>query len=81
MCHASRQAGFSCLVAVALCSFGCTSLPDYVKNGGKVGPEYTAAKADVAPQWIDSGDPRIVSRAADLGLPSTEACLTADLLS
>ena len=41
--------------------------PDYVKNGLKVGPEYTPAKAEVAPQWIDSTDPRVVHDAADLG--------------
>jgi NodT family efflux transporter outer membrane factor (OMF) lipoprotein len=67
MHHASRHARFSCVAAAAWCLCGCTSLPDYVNNGCKVGPEYTAAKADVASQWIESGDPRVVSRAADLG--------------
>lgn len=67
MHHAPRHARFSYVAAAALCLGGCTSPTDYVKNGFKVGPEYTPAKADVAPQWIESGDPRVVSRAADLG--------------
>jgi NodT family efflux transporter outer membrane factor (OMF) lipoprotein len=55
-----------CAAAAALWLSGCTALPDYVNHGFKVGPEYTAAKAEVAPQWIDSADSRIGSRAADL---------------
>jgi NodT family efflux transporter outer membrane factor (OMF) lipoprotein len=66
MLNAPRHAWLSCLAAAALCLGGCTSPADYVKNGLKVGPEYTPAKAEVAPQWIDAGDPRVVNRAADL---------------
>ena len=57
------------LIVVAVATFGlcgCTSLSDYVHHGFKVGPEYTAAKATVAPQWIDAADRRVRSDPADL---------------
>jgi NodT family efflux transporter outer membrane factor (OMF) lipoprotein len=41
-------------------------LPDYVHNGFKVGPQYCGATAEVAPQWLDAGDPRVRSTPADL---------------
>jgi len=49
-----------------LCLSGCTSFSDYFHHGFKVGPEYTPAKAAVAPGWIDSTDLRVRSHAADL---------------
>jgi NodT family efflux transporter outer membrane factor (OMF) lipoprotein len=55
-----------CVAAAVLCLSGCTSFSDYVHNGFKVGPEYTTAKAAVAPQWIDAADIRVRSHAADL---------------
>ena len=54
------------LIAAAAILSGCTSLPDYVHNGFKVGPEYCGAKAEVAPQWIDAADARVRSTPADL---------------
>ena len=55
------------LAAAAFCLSGCTSLFDYVDHGFKVGPEYTPAKAAVAPHWIDAADARVRSDRADLG--------------
>jgi NodT family efflux transporter outer membrane factor (OMF) lipoprotein len=66
MQHASRYARLFCLVAAALCLGGCPSFSDYFRHGCKVGPEYSPAKAAVAPQWIDAADPRVRSHAADL---------------
>ena len=56
----------TCIAAIAICLGGCTSLPDFVNHGFKVGPEYTTAKAEVATQWIDSADSRIGGHAANL---------------
>ena len=63
---AVRHTCLFCVAAAALCLSGCTSLSDYVHHGFKVGPEYTPAKAAVAPQWIDAADLRVRSHAADL---------------
>ena len=57
-----RSIQLLCLAVAAACLSGCTSFSDYVHNGFKVGPEYTAAKAAVAPQWIDAADIRVRSR-------------------
>lgn len=43
----------------ALFLAGCTSLPEYVANGFKVGPSYGRPPAPVAQDWIDAGDVRI----------------------
>ena len=61
-----RHAYLFCVAAAALCLSGCTSFSDYVHHGFKVGPEYTGAKAAVAPGWIDSTDLRVRSDAANL---------------
>src|SRR5208282_384807 len=66
MRHAYRPTSLLCFAAAALCLSGCTSFSDYVHNGFKVGPEYTAAKAAVAPHWIDAADIRVRSQPADL---------------
>ena len=66
MQHAYRNTYLFCLAAAALCLSGCTSFSDYVHHGFKVGPEYSGAKATVAPGWIDSTDIRVRSHAADL---------------
>jgi NodT family efflux transporter outer membrane factor (OMF) lipoprotein len=42
---------------VGLC--GCTSVSEYVRNGFKVGPNYSAPNAPVAPTWIDAKDPKV----------------------
>jgi NodT family efflux transporter outer membrane factor (OMF) lipoprotein len=66
MQHTFRHANLFCLAAAALCLSGCTSFSDYFHHDFKVGPEYTPAKAAVAPQWIDASDIRVRSHAADL---------------
>ena len=66
MQHASRHIYLFCVAAAVLCLSGCTSFSDYVHHGFKVGPEYTGAKAAVAPGWIDATDLRVRSDAADL---------------
>ena len=66
MRHAFRNTSLSCLATALLCLSGCTSFSEYVHNGFKVGPDYTGARAAVAPQWIDASDVRIRSHAADL---------------
>ena len=50
-------------VGLSLCMLvtGCTNPANYFRNGCKVGPQYRRPKASVAPAWIDSADPRIVS--------------------
>jgi NodT family efflux transporter outer membrane factor (OMF) lipoprotein len=35
-------------------SSGCTSIPEYIRNGFKVGPNYQKPPAPVASEWIDS---------------------------
>src|SRR5262249_43953463 len=51
---------------------GCTSLSDYIHNGFKVGPNYTAPPAPLAKDWIDpkamldADDKRPRSEADDL---------------
>ena len=66
MRHAFPPTSLFCLAAALLCLSGCTGFSDYVHNGFKVGPDYTAARAAVAPQWIDASDVRIRSHADDL---------------
>ncbi|MDH3719633.1 MAG: TolC family protein, partial [Planctomycetota bacterium] len=53
-----------------LCLCGCaqlggTSLPEWFKNGLKVGPNYQRPAANVAEQWIEADDPHVVSQSAD----------------
>ncbi len=43
---------------LALSLSGCTSLPDYIHNGFKVGPNYCKPPAPVAKHWIDAADMR-----------------------
>src|SRR5262245_37920408 len=50
---------------LALTSVGC-SLPEWVHNGLKVGPDYAPPPAPVASEWIDAADPRIKSEPAQL---------------
>src|ERR1043166_4870479 len=45
---------------------GCTSLSNYVKNGGKVGPNFQSPPSPVAPNWIKKQTPRVKSAPADL---------------
>jgi len=48
------------------CLSGCTSLSEYVRNGFKVGPNYSKPPAAVAPNWIDAADKRVRSENDDL---------------
>src|SRR5262245_840195 len=52
------------LLATLLAS-GC-GLRQWVDNGFKVGPNYGKPPAPVAPEWIDSRDPRVKGEAPDL---------------
>src|ERR1019366_5105622 len=45
---------------------GCTSLPDYLRNGFKVGPNYVTPPAPVAHDWIDADDKRMSKDTDDL---------------
>ncbi|MEN6449604.1 MAG: efflux transporter outer membrane subunit [Thermoguttaceae bacterium] len=38
---------------------GCTGPAQWVKNGFKVGPNYSTPPAETAEAWIDAGDPRV----------------------
>src|SRR6516165_7023367 len=55
-----------CLLLVALPLCGCTPFTEYVHNGFKVGPNYKKPPAPVATSWIDAGDKRVRTDAADL---------------
>jgi NodT family efflux transporter outer membrane factor (OMF) lipoprotein len=52
--------------AILVCSSGCTSLGEYVRNGLKVGPNYRKPPAPVANEWIDSKAGGIKVEPADL---------------
>lgn len=50
------------LAAVCLLACGC-HLPQWMYNRFKVGPEYRhPPAAEIAPHWIDSDDPRVISQ-------------------
>ena len=53
-------------VATALLLNGCTGPMEYLRNGLKVGPNYTGATACVEDHWIDATDARIRQEPADL---------------
>ncbi len=46
-----------CLSFVVVLS-GCTVLPEYLRNGFKVGPSYVEPVASVAEEWLDAADVR-----------------------
>lgn len=52
-------------VLTALLGAGC-NLPQWVRNGFKVGPNYLRPQAPVASEWIDYRDPRVKSQEADI---------------
>jgi NodT family efflux transporter outer membrane factor (OMF) lipoprotein len=62
--RARRAARFIPLLGV-LALGGC-GLDEWARNGGKVGPNYTAPLAPVASEWIDYKDPRVKSTDEDL---------------
>src|SRR5262249_6952501 len=45
---------------------GCSSFPEYVRNGFKVGPNYQKPPAPVANEWIDSKSKGVNVATADL---------------
>lgn len=47
------------LTLSALWLSGCTSTREYLRNGFKVGPNYTRPAAPVAEHWIDAADKRV----------------------
>jgi len=53
------------LVLMALLGAGC-NLPQWVRNGFKVGPNYLRPQAPVASEWIDYKDPRVKSQETDI---------------
>jgi NodT family efflux transporter outer membrane factor (OMF) lipoprotein len=60
----SLLASLSPLLLVFFC--GCTSLPDYLRNGFKVGPNYVTPPAPIAHDWIDADDKRMSKDTDDL---------------
>jgi NodT family efflux transporter outer membrane factor (OMF) lipoprotein len=50
---------------LALLAGGCTSLPEWIHNGFKVGPNFQEPPAAVSLSWIDAADPRVVERPAE----------------
>jgi NodT family efflux transporter outer membrane factor (OMF) lipoprotein len=61
-----RLATVIALTASLLSPCGCTSMREYVRNGFKVGPNYTTPPAPVACAWIDAVDKRVRSEQDDL---------------
>src|SRR5215475_4262233 len=53
------------VLALALLGTGCTSLREFFHNGFKVGPNYERPPAPLAPTWIDSANPQVISAPAD----------------
>jgi NodT family efflux transporter outer membrane factor (OMF) lipoprotein len=45
---------------------GCTSPREFIKNGFKVGPQYSVPPAAVAADWIDASDKRVRKESDDL---------------
>jgi NodT family efflux transporter outer membrane factor (OMF) lipoprotein len=54
----------SLLVLAALLGAGC-NLPQWVRNGFKVGPNYQRPPAPLASEWIDAKNPHVKSAPAD----------------
>ena len=52
--------------ALLLLQGGCTSCHEYLRNGFKVGPNYSRPPALVAEHWIDANDQRVRSQCDDL---------------
>jgi NodT family efflux transporter outer membrane factor (OMF) lipoprotein len=59
-----RGLAAACLAAALLLNGGCvtTGPLDYIRNGFKVGPNYCRPPAPVAPEWIESKDPKVENR-------------------
>src|SRR5438132_364877 len=61
-----RGLSLVCLTALAVGLCGCTSLPEYVKNGFKVGPNYQRPPTAVANDWIEAADALVRKESDDL---------------
>ncbi|HEY1603898.1 MAG TPA: TolC family protein [Pirellulales bacterium] len=59
-----RAPGLSLLLLCLCVACGCTSLRQWCRNGWKVGPNYVRPAAPVAPTWVDSANPRVISEPA-----------------
>jgi NodT family efflux transporter outer membrane factor (OMF) lipoprotein len=57
----SRRHYWMIVITAAISCAGCvtTGPRQWLHNGLKVGPEYGRPPADVAPNWIEAGDPRV----------------------
>jgi NodT family efflux transporter outer membrane factor (OMF) lipoprotein len=53
------------VLGLALLGGGCTSFPDFIHNGFKVGPNYQRPPAPLAPAWIDAANARVKSVPTD----------------
>lgn len=57
-----RRSLCACLTVIYVSTLsGCTSLPEYVHNRFKVGPDYHTPAAPTAAEWIDINDARVKS--------------------
>jgi NodT family efflux transporter outer membrane factor (OMF) lipoprotein len=56
----ARFALIAVLLAHLLAAGGCTTLEQWVRNGFKVGPNFQEPAANVAGDWIDRAEPRIL---------------------
>ncbi|MEZ6073640.1 MAG: hypothetical protein R3C10_26020 [Pirellulales bacterium] len=53
-----------CLLVTGCGGVRGISLTDWARNGFKVGPEYRRPAVEVAPQWIDFNNPKVISENA-----------------
>ena len=51
--------GLAMMLAI-VCAFSGCSLPQWARNGFKVGPTYGEPVAAIADDWVDSNDPRVL---------------------
>ena len=53
------------VACIALVNFGCTHPREWIANGFKVGPNYCTPGVEVAPDWIDADDKRLIDDPVD----------------
>ena len=61
-----RRTALAVMAAAALTVAGCTGPLEYVRNGFKVGPNYSPAPAPVSAHWIDASDVQLRSDPANM---------------
>lgn len=67
---ASRRVSYCCWVGsavLALLVTGCSGTQQWWHNGFRVGPEYGRPPAPVADEWIEAGNPNVLSETTDDG--------------